>query len=78
MSRYGELEMQALLRRSVFALMYKEKCKWCENDSSNEILYGRASRSAEEIRKAFLRTAQAEYLECALTGAQADGIRISE
>lgn len=33
--QYGELEMQALPRRSVFALMYKEKCKWCENDRTN-------------------------------------------
>lgn len=28
--------MQAKPRRSVFALKYKEKCKWCENDRTNE------------------------------------------
>ena len=38
MVRYGELEMRAFLRRSVLALMYKEKCKWCEKDSSDEFL----------------------------------------
>ena len=30
--------MQALPRRSVFALMYKEKCKWCENDRTDGIM----------------------------------------
>ncbi len=39
MDRYGELEMRAFLRRSVFALMYKEKCKWCENDRTDGIFY---------------------------------------
>ncbi len=29
--------MQAFLRRSVFALMYKEKCKWCEKDRTDGI-----------------------------------------
>ncbi len=29
--------MQALPRRSVFALRYKEKCKWCENDRTDGI-----------------------------------------
>lgn len=33
--KYGELEMQALPWRSVFTLMYKEKCKWCENDRTD-------------------------------------------
>lgn len=44
--QYGELEMQALPRRSVFALRYKEKCKWCENDRTSEFhfkLFGRHS-----------------------------------
>lgn len=29
--------MQAFLRRSVFTLMYKEKCKWCEKDRPDGI-----------------------------------------
>lgn len=29
--------MQAFLRRSVFTLMYKEKCKWCEKDRTDGI-----------------------------------------
>ena len=39
MGEYGELEMRALLRRSVFTLMYKEKCKWCENDRLDGFFY---------------------------------------
>lgn len=30
--------MLALPRRSVFALRYKEKCKWCENDRTDGIM----------------------------------------
>ena len=29
--------MQAKPRRSVFALKYKEKCKWCEKDRTDGI-----------------------------------------